>query len=263
MKGNIIQYNFLRMEDKDFYAFDYSIVLEDKGDMLTILPFNNKFAKDSISTFCLGKIDGFLEIRNEGFIENAGQYVHFEKMMDVPKADVHMVYKQDINGGLLKDENGEFIPITLSDEQNEMIAEKHELYEEGEAKTPLSVKQDINGGLLKDENGEFIPITLSDEQNEMIAEKHELYEEGEAKTPLSVIFKADKSFKLDYNSISSKELLELGNTEFDRYREFNFGDEKVLLFFIDEKRYSIIMRKGHTLSREERNSALAVHFNIA
>ena len=216
MKGNIIQYNFLRMEDKDFYAFDYSIVLEDKGDMLTILPFNNKFAKDSISTFCLGKIDGFLEIRNEGFIENAGQYVHFEKMMDVPKADVHMVYKQD-----------------------------------------------INGGLLKDENGEFIPITLSDEQNEMIAEKHELYEEGEAITPLSVIFKADKSFKLDYNSISSKELLELGNTKFDRYREFNFGDEKVLLFFIDEKRYSIIMRKGHTLSREERNSALAVHFNIA
>lgn len=216
MKGNIIQYNFLRMEDKDFYAFDYSIVLEDKGDMLTILPFNNKFAKDSISTFCLGKIDGFLEIRNEGFIENAGQYVHFEKMMDVPKADVHMVYKQD-----------------------------------------------INGGLLKDENGEFIPITLSDEQNEMIAEKHELYEEGEAKTPLSVIFKADKSFKLDYNSISSKELLELGNTEFDRYREFNFGDEKVLLFFIGGKRYSIIMRKGHTLSREERNSALAVHFNIA
>lgn len=216
MKGNIIQYNFLRMDNEDFYDLDYAIVLEDKGDKLTILPFNNKFAKDSISSFCLGKIDGFIEIRNEGFIENSGQYVYFEKMIDVNKSDVNLVYKQD-----------------------------------------------LDGNLIKNENGDFIPVTLSDSQNEMISIRYELYEEGEAKTPLGVIFKADKSFKLDYNSISSKELLELGNTRFDRYREFNFGDEKVLLFFIDGKRYSIIMRKGHTFTREERNSALAVHFNIA
>lgn len=216
MKGNIIQYNFLRMDNEDFYDLDYAIVLEDRGNELTILPFNNKFTKDSISSFCLGKIDGFMEIRNEGFIENPGQYVHFEKMIDVNKNDVHLVYKQD-----------------------------------------------LDGNLLKDVNGDFIPVTLSDSQNEMISVKYELYEEGEAKTPLGVIFKADKSFKLDYNSISSKELLELGNTKFDRYREFNFDDEKVLLFFIDGKLYSIIMRKGHTFTREERNSALAVHFNIA
>lgn len=216
MNGTVVQYNFLRMENEDFYGLDYAIVINENEDTVTLLPFNNKFVKDSIASFCLGKIDGFLEIRNEGYIENSGQYVHFDKIIDVPKADV----------------------------------------------TPVAA-QDTLGNLYVSEDGSFVPVKLSNYQMNMVSERQEIFNEGEATTPLGLIFKADKSYKLDYDSISSKELLDLGSTTFDRYREYNFGNEKIVVFYIDGKRYSLTMRKGDSSSLKERNSELMEVFQIA
>ena len=216
MKGNVVQYNFLRMENKELHDLAYAIVIGEKEGMLTLLPFNNKFTKDSIASFCLGKIEGFLEIRNEGFIENDGQYVHFDKIVEVPASDVTSVYKQD-----------------------------------------------TYGSLLKDSEGNFVPVSLNEDQLKMVDDRQEIFEEGEATTPLGLIFKADKSYKLDYNSISSSELLSLGNTKFDRYREYNFGNEKIVVFFIDGKRYSLTMRKEGSASIAERNNEISEAFKIA
>lgn len=216
MNGTVVQYNFLRMENEDFYGLDYAIVINENEDTVTLLPFNNKFVKDSIASFCLGKIDGFLEIRNEGYIENSGQYVHFDKIIDVPKADV----------------------------------------------TPVAA-QDTLGNLYVSEDGSFVPVKLSNYQMNMVSERQEIFNEGETTTPLGLIFKADKSYKLDYDSISSKELLDLGSTTFDRYREYNFGNEKIVVFYIDGKRYSLTMRKGDSSSLKERNSELMEVFQIA
>lgn len=83
MKGKIVQYNFADIEE-EVYSLDYAIAWNTDEENVNIIPFTNKFCKESIESFCLGKIDNFVEILNEGFVENH-HYVHLDKMISVPK----------------------------------------------------------------------------------------------------------------------------------------------------------------------------------
>ena len=211
MLGDIIRYNFFALDDVDYetYSLDYAVILDIDEDKNTvkILPISNKFSKDSIESFCIGLIPGFVEIKNEGYVSNK-QYVHFSKVIDVRPAELHPVHVQDISGSILKDDKG----------------------------NPISV-------------------ALTDDQLEKILRKYKIYEIGEERNLINLLMKSDAQFMLaDSNEMD--QIRKVCNMEMDKYREYNFKDKKVVVFFVEGKRYSVVMVPTDNKDLSYRNESL-------
>ena len=211
MLGDIIRYNFFALDDVDYetYSLDYAVILDIDEDKNTvkILPISNKFSKDSIESFCIGLIPGFVEIKNEGYVSNK-QYVHFSKVIDVRPDELHPVHVQDISGSILKDDKG----------------------------NPISV-------------------ALTDDQLEKILRKYKIYEIGEERNLINLLMKSDAQFMLaDSNEMD--QIRKVCNVEMDKYREYNFKDKKVVVFFVEGKRYSVVMVPTNNKDLAYRNDSL-------
>ena len=211
MLGDIIRYNFFALDDVDYetYSLDYAVILDIDEDKNTvkILPISNKFSKDSIESFCIGLIPGFVEIKNEGDVSNK-QYVHFSKVIDVRPDELHPVHVQDISGSILKDDKG----------------------------NPISV-------------------ALTDDQLEKILRKYKIYEIGEERNLINLLMKSDAQFMLaDSNEMD--QIRKVCNVEMDKYREYNFKDKKVVVFFVEGKRYSVVMVPTDNKDLSYRNESL-------
>ena len=211
MLGDIIRYNFFALDDVDYetYSLDYAVILDIDEDKNTvkILPISNKFSKDSIESFCIGLIPGFVEIKNEGYVSNK-QYVHFSKVIDVRPDELHPVHVQDISGSILKDDKG----------------------------NPISV-------------------ALTDDQLEKILRKYKIYEIGEERNLINLLMKSDAQFMLaDSNEMD--QIRKVCNVEMDKYREYNFKDKKVVVFFVEGKRYSVVMVPTDNKDLAYRNDSL-------
>lgn len=211
MLGDIIRYNFFALDDVDYetYSLDYAVILDIDEDKNTvkILPISNKFSKDSIESFCIGLIPGFVEIKNEGYVSNK-QYVHFSKVIDVRPDELHPVHVQDISGSILKDDKS----------------------------NPISV-------------------ALTDDQLEKILRKYKIYEIGEERNLINLLMKSDAQFMLaDSNEMD--QIRKVCNMEMDKYREYNFKDKKVVVFFVEGKRYSVVMVPTDNKDLSYRNESL-------
>ena len=211
MLGDIIRYNFFALDDVDYetYSLDYAVILDIDEDKNTvkILPISNKFSKDSIESFCIGLIPGFVEIKNEGYVSNK-QYVHFSKVIDVRPDELHPVHVQD-----------------------------------------------ISGSILKNENDKAISVALTDNQLERVLRKYKIYEIGEERNLINLLMKSDAQFVLaDSNEID--QIRKVCNKEMDKYREYNFKDKKVVVFFVEGKRYSVVMVPTDNKDLSYRNESL-------
>ena len=211
MLGDIIRYNFFALDDVDYetYSLDYAVILDIDEDKNTvkILPISNKFSKDSIESFCIGLIPGFVEIKNEGYVSNK-QYVHFSKVIDVRPEELHPVHVQH-----------------------------------------------ISGSILKSENDKAISVALTDDQLERVLRKYKIYEIGEERNLINLLMKSDAQFVLaDSNEID--QIRKVCNKEMDKYREYNFKDKKVVVFFVEGKRYSVVMVPTDNKDLAYRNDSL-------
>lgn len=211
MLGDIIRYNFFALDDVDYetYSLDYAVILDIDEDKNTvkILPISNKFSKDSIESFCIGLVPGFVEIKNEGYVSNK-QYVHFSKVIDVRPEELHPVHVQD-----------------------------------------------ISGSILKNENDKAISVALTDDQLERVLRKYKIYEIGEERNLINLLMKSDAQFVLaDSNEID--QIRKVCNKEMDKYREYNFKDKKVVVFFVEGKRYSVVMVPTDNKDLAYRNDSL-------
>ncbi|WP_304082878.1 hypothetical protein [Peptostreptococcus stomatis] len=211
MLGDIIRYNFFALDDVDYetYSLDYAVILDIDEDKNTvkILPISNKFSKDSIESFCIGLVPGFVEIKNEGYVSNK-QYVHFSKVIDVRPEELHPVHVQD-----------------------------------------------ISGSILKNENDKAISVALTDDQLERVLRKYKIYEIGEERNLINLLMKSDAQFVLaDSNEID--QIRKVCNKEMDKYREYNFKDKKVVVFFVEGKRYSVVMVPTNNKDLVYRNDSL-------
>lgn len=211
MLGDIIRYNFFALDDVDYetYSLDYAVILDIDEDKNTvkILPISNKFSKDSIESFCIGLIPGFVEIKNEGYVSDK-QYVHFSKVIDVRPEELHPVHVQD-----------------------------------------------ISGSILKSENDKAISVALTDDQLERVLRKYKIYEIGEERNLINLLMKSDAQFVLaDSNEID--QIRKVCNKEMDKYREYNFKDKKVVVFFVEGKRYSVVMVPTDNKDLAYRNDSL-------
>ena len=208
MLGDIIRYNFFALDDVDYetYSLDYAVILDIDEDKNTvkILPISNKFSKDSIESFCIGLVPGFVEIKNEGYVSNK-QYVHFSKVRPEELHPVHV--------------------------------------------------QDISGSILKNENDKAISVALTDDQLERVLRKYKIYEIGEERNLINLLMKSDAQFVLaDSNEID--QIRKVCNKEMDKYREYNFKDKKVVVFFVEGKRYSVVMVPTNNKDLVYRNDSL-------
>ena len=211
MLGDIIRYNFFALDDVDYetYSLDYAVILDIDEDKNTvkILPISNKSSKDSIESFCIGLIPGFVEIKNEGYVSNK-QYVHFSKVIDVRPEELHPVHVQD-----------------------------------------------ISGSILKNENDKAMSVALTDDQLERVLRKYKIYEIGEERNLINLLMKSDAQFVLeDSNEID--QIRKVCNKEMDKYREYNFKDKKVVVFFVEGKRYSVVMVPTDNKDLAYRNDSL-------
>lgn len=217
MIGDIVRYNFFTLDDadKETYALDYAIVLDkdEENDIIKILPFTSRYNKDSIENFCIGDIPGFVEIKNEGYVNNK-QYVHFDKIMDVNPEELYPVHHQDVYGRIARNDSG----------------------------NPINVK-------------------LADKQLDRVINRYGIYEAGEEKNIINLLAKADAKYVINTEDNDIEKLREVCNKEMDKYREYNFSDKKVIVFFVDGDRYSIVMEATNNDDLECRNQDLKKVFN--
>lgn len=212
MLGDIVRYNFFALDDasEETYLLDYAIVLDgdDENDNIKILPFTSSYHKDSIESFCIGCIPGFVEVKNEGYVNNR-QYVHFNKILDVKRDELYPVHHQDVYGRIQKNNTG----------------------------NPMNVR-------------------LAQEQLDKIVDRYGIYEEGEEKNLINLLIKSDAAFDLNNEENNIVELREVSAKEMDKYREYNFTDKKVVVFFVDGKRYSVVMNATDNKDLDNRNNSL-------
>ncbi len=217
MIGNIVRYNFFALDNADMetYALDYAIVLDrdEENDIIKILPFTSKYNKDSIENFCIGSIPGFVEIKNEGYVNNK-QYVHFDKIMDVNVEELYPVHHQDVYGRITRDNSGE----------------------------PINVK-------------------LADEQLDIVVNRYGIYEAGEERNIINLLSKADPKYVINTEDNDIENLRQVCDKEMDKYREYNFNDKKVVIFFVDGDRYSVVMKTTENNDLEVRNTEIKKIFS--
>lgn len=217
MIGDIVRYNFFTLDDadKETYSLDYAIVLDkdEENEIIKILPFTSKYNKDSIESFCIGNILGFVEIKNEGYVNNK-QYVHFDKIMDVNVEELYPVYHQDVYGRIRRDSFGD----------------------------PINVK-------------------LADEQLDLVASRYGIYEVGEERNIINLLIKADPKYVINTEENDIDNLRQVCDKEMDKYREYNFSDKKIVVFFVDGDRYSVVMQSTNNDDLEFRNAYLKKIFS--
>lgn len=126
MNRKVVQYNFLGIEG-ELYSLDHAIVLSSDNNSLKLLPFTNDFKPESDTTICLGKISNFLNVDNDTFVESNCS-VLLDKIIEVPKNKVRLIYKQDLDGSIIKDKNGDLVPVEINCEQYEYLSAKSNLF---------------------------------------------------------------------------------------------------------------------------------------
>lgn len=212
MLGDIVRYNFFALDeaDEETYSLDYAVVLDidESKDTIKILPITNKFSKDSIESFCIGHIPGFMEIKNEGYVSNK-QYVRFDKIMDVKES--------------------ELIPVHVQDEF---------------------------GRIHKDGRGEPVSVALTEDQLEKIVKKYRIYEIGEERNLINLLYKSDSRYQLSKDECDLDAVSKVCKKEMQKYREYNHEGKKVVVFFVDGVRYSVVMNETDNLDIDSRNNDL-------
>ncbi|WP_101773084.1 hypothetical protein [Peptostreptococcus faecalis] len=210
MLGNVIKYNFFAITDimESAEVLDYAIIVgvDEKSNMVDIVPITSKYCEDSIESFCIGTIPGFIEVKNEGYVTEK-QYVDFDKVLSVPLSDIKYISSQDLYGNLLRTESGEISKVKVSDEQLQELLEKYNVYE-----------------------------------------KEEEY------SIFNLIKKSHPKFNLNKEENDIKNLSKVLDNRMDSYREYNVSDKKIIVFFVDEKRHSIIMNVSEEVDLDSRNT---------
>ena len=67
--------------------------------------------------------------------------------------------------------------------------------------------------------------------------------------------KSDAQFVLE-DSNEIEQIRKVCNKEMDKYREYNFKDKKVVVFFVEGKRYSVVMVPTNNKDLVYRNDSL-------
>ena len=115
--------------------------------------------------------------------------------------------------------------------------------------------QDLSGAIAKDDKGSPISVALTDDQLEKILRKYKIYEIGEERDLINLLMKSDAQFMLaDSNEMD--QIRKVCNKEMDKYREYNFKDKKVIVFFVGGKRYSVVMVPTDNKDLSYRNESL-------
>ena len=54
--------------------------------------------------------------------------VLLDKIIEVPKNKVRLIYKQNLDGSIIKDKNGDLVPVEINCEQYEYLSAKSNLF---------------------------------------------------------------------------------------------------------------------------------------
>lgn len=141
-KGNIVLCDFIGFgEELDFPHFAIVWKSEQWSNNINIIPMTSKFKNESKFIFNIGKIPNFITKCDTGFIHK-DSFVYINKMTEVSKSRVRVIYQQDISGNKLLDSKGRPIPIKLPDDDMHLVSQYIKLYyaEEGTCIVDLILK---------------------------------------------------------------------------------------------------------------------------
>lgn len=126
-RGHVIQCEFTGIGEELDYLH-YAIVWNAKknSETINVIPLTSQFKEESIGTFYLNKIKNFITKDNNNFV-NKESFVYVNKLMEVSRKRIKPIYKQEINGDIIKNDKGEKELLKISEEQEQRILEGIEL----------------------------------------------------------------------------------------------------------------------------------------
>ncbi|MDI0267202.1 type II toxin-antitoxin system PemK/MazF family toxin [Clostridioides difficile] len=127
-KGYIVQCNFTGLGNElDFLHFAVVWNSSSREETINILPLTSKKKENSLRTFFLGKIEGFITKDDNNNYINKNSYVYISKMMEVSRKRVKLIYKQNNNGKFQKiDER--LIPLSIDEKYIKPISDCIKLF---------------------------------------------------------------------------------------------------------------------------------------
>ena len=134
--------------------------------------------------------------KDDGKFINKDSYIYLNRLMEVSRLRVKLIYQEDTKGNKLTDSRGRYIPIKLDDAIINTISKS-------------------------------IKLNYSDD--------------GICLVDLLLKYKPDNFIVLD--SLSDKNILNIGYRLIDKYKEYLFDGEIILIFFVDELRYSLRIKR--------------------
>lgn len=196
-KGNIVLCDFTGL-GKELDLPHYAIVWEsiESNENINIIPLTSKIKNESKSVFGIGKIKNFMSKQGNEFI-NKNSYVYLNKLMEVSRSRVKIIFEENIHGTKIRNKLGKLIPLKL------------------DTNTIKTISNSIK--LLYASEG----VCLVD--------------------LLATSYALDEFVSLD--SLSNKKILDIGFKLIDHYRKYEFDDEKFLIFYVNEERYSLTIKK--------------------
>ncbi|MDK0637173.1 type II toxin-antitoxin system PemK/MazF family toxin [Clostridium perfringens] len=191
-KGNIVLCDFIGF-GKELDLPHYAVVWNSNGwnENINIIPLTSKFKPESKSTFWLGKIKNFMS-KDEGIFINKDSYIYLNRLMEVSRLRVRLIYQEDTKGNKILDYKNRFIPVSLDEATMNTISNSIKLTYAGEGTCLVDL-------LLK-----YKPDTF-----------------------------------IDLETLSDKNIFNIGYRLIDSYTQYSFGEENILIFFVDGIRYSL------------------------
>lgn len=121
-RGNIVLCDFVGF-GKELDMAHYAVVWISHGwnENINIIPLTSKFKVESKGTFCLGKIKNFMSKDGQTFC-NKESYIYLNRLMEVSRLRVRLIYQEDIKGNKITDINGNPIPVKVDDNMIDTIS---------------------------------------------------------------------------------------------------------------------------------------------
>ncbi|MFD0737382.1 hypothetical protein, partial [Planotetraspora mira] len=126
-RGHVVQCEFTGIGEELDYLH-YAIVWNTKKtcETINVIPLTSQFKEESVGTFYLNKIENFMTKDKDKFV-NKESFVYVNKLMEVSRKRIKPVYKQEVNGTIIKNDKNQKELLKISEEQKERILESIEL----------------------------------------------------------------------------------------------------------------------------------------
>lgn len=127
-------------------------------------------------------------------------------------------------------------------------------------KVMLVNKDEISSLKAQDEYGninqDYIDLYVNSDQLTKILDKYKEYTDGEIRNVVNLLLKSEPKYKLNMQASSLATDMDVYLKKMDKYREYNYNNQKIIVFYVEGQRYSLVMDATDNTDIKSRNEEL-------